>query len=1582
MEESRVIKKLKKPKRFEIKNIDLIQQRKIIVKKKKNGQRIFSVLGINGNFLRIKQVRNGDEISVKMINEKNWQPEYKALFHKLRDPWNDIPEDLEGNLYGQCSHLQQRLCRALPPNKKFCRNGKCYKTQKKKKKSKKNITKKTITKAQPELDSSDDSSDDELVRPEDLLKPGYLLRPEDLVRPGDLLRPEESVRPEELARPEESVRPEESARPEELARPQDSTTVLSPEIQQQSLESLGISVDSSPLSQEKVNASPLIEDSIVEKSKSPSVRDVLSSSLENSDTLLEEEEEKKELQQLLSQSKESSLSQSLSRDASKQKLSETFSQQCKDLISSIKTNFKNLSLQSKEYQKLLRCAADKNKEQLKEYEKIDKLLYPHLDDPDIALKIANKKEFRDVEIPQKTRKQIDNIEKESDKICSPNMQFELEPHQKFIRNFLSFQSPYNSLLIFHGLGTGKTCSSISVCEEMRNYYQQIGSTKKIMIIASPVVQENYKLQLFDERKLKLINGLWNLKACTGNKFIKEVNPMNTKGLSKERVAKQIKKIIRQSYEFLGYTEFANKIDKVMKKVSSTNDKKLFAKQRRAIEREFSGRLLVIDEVHNIRANDVKRRTTKNLQDLVSYSKNMKLLLLTATPMFNEATEIVWLTNLMNLNDNRFPIKVQDIFTKDNTFVEKSGAGKELLIQKLNGYVSYVSGENPFSFPFRIFPSDFNSPHSLKILKTTEWRYPTQQINGLEITMDKQINYLDVYVNTLDDFQERAYDYLIKKMKKKYPKLNEKKHGIQYTMIDGPLQILNFAYPHLDLLEDDYLDKDIENKLYGKKGLRRLMNYTKSTKREFSYKSSTLKHFGRIFSSTGEDPPLRKFSVKIHEFIKTVKQSEGICLIYSNFIDGGCVPIALALEEMGIYRFNKDKSLFKDKTMTPYKINGHDAKYIMITGDKKLSPNNKLELKGATDSQNANGEKVKVIIISKAGSEGLDFQNIRQVHILEPWYNLNRADQIIGRGVRNKSHCLLPFNKRTVEIYLHASELKDNPLETIDMYMYRVAENKSIKIGQVTRLLKEHAVDCLLNKNQLGMNASNIQKNTTLILSNNQEINFEIGHKDNSLICDFMECQYSCKPNAEYGEEVNNETYNENYIIMNIEKILNKIKLLFKEHYIYEKQDLILRLTSMKHYSLEQINMALDILINDDNEFLIDMLGRTGRLINVEKYYMFQPIEIDESVALTAYQRRHPINFKHKSLVFDIKTTQEKQDDIDSQNSLDLLISKFRKGEITEEEKRDFTEKLEEELKKAKLYKDFIKPHYIPLVKSEEYPDKKNWTTYAKNAIENLVTYNDLSKEMLIELSLEHVFDSFNAKDKLKLLNDLENFKLFKGQTDFVNADDRFFTIMEKIINKNKFTIDDVSVIGIVDHNKKMFRHPLGIGFFKLDTSIFPNKWTTNTSGISKNFVSLLKSRFLIDKSDYNTINNSIGFLTNAKNKIVFKFKDIASSEHRRTRFGQKLPTSGENKRVTVHRMNKILRNLKPETKYGMSEDLQRISSIYGEEISRKINDAELASELELVLRYLDINSNNDKKWFFSTLEDRLNNVEKIKIENK
>ena len=90
-------------------------------------------------------------------------------------------------------------------------------------------------------------------------------------------------------------------------------------------------------------------------------------------------------------------------------------------------------------------------------------LYPSLDDPNFTSKISQRKEFYDT----RYEKPVGSIEEVSDKLC--NAEFELAPHQMFVRNFLSFQTPYNGLLLYHGLGSGKTCSAISVSEEMRAY---------------------------------------------------------------------------------------------------------------------------------------------------------------------------------------------------------------------------------------------------------------------------------------------------------------------------------------------------------------------------------------------------------------------------------------------------------------------------------------------------------------------------------------------------------------------------------------------------------------------------------------------------------------------------------------------------------------------------------------------------------------------------------------------------------------------------------------------------------------------------------------------------------------------------------------------------------------------------------------------------------------------------------------------------------------------------------------------------------------------------------------------------------
>ena len=139
-----------------------------------------------------------------------------------------------------------------------------------------------------------------------------------------------------------------------------------------------------------------------------------------------------------------------------------------------------------------------------------------------------------------------------------------------------------------------------------------------------------------------------------------------------------------------------------------------------------------------------------------------------------------------------------------------------------------------------------------------------------------------------------------------------------------------------------------------------------------------------------------------------------------------------------------------------------ATYIMITGDQVLSPNNVNELKACTNDNNINGEKVKVVIISKAGSEGLDFKNIRGIHLMEPWHNINKLEQVIGRGIRNCSHSQLKDECRNITIYLHTCELDKK--ETIETYMYRKCESKAKQIGQVETILKDMAIDKYLFRN--------------------------------------------------------------------------------------------------------------------------------------------------------------------------------------------------------------------------------------------------------------------------------------------------------------------------------------------------------------------------------------------------------------------------------------------------------------------------------------------------------------------------------------
>ena len=1204
-------------------------------------------------------------------------------------------------------------------------------------------------------------------------------------------------------------------------------------------------------------------------------------------------------------------------------------------------------------------------------------LYPELNDPNFNIKIAKRKEFNDT----KYDGTIHDIKKQANIMC--NAKFELMPHQLFVKNFMSFQTPYNSLLLFNALGSGKTCSAIGIAEEMRSYMKQIGIKQRIIVVASPNVQSNFRLQLFDERKLELIRnsnvdtGLWNIESCIGNALINEVNPTQLKGLPRDKVISHIKRIINNYYLFMGYGQLANYISNSIKNEGGdlTGDA-LRKMEIRKIKKIFNNRLVIIDEVHNIRLaddnNSEKKKTAVLLMKVAKYAENMRLLLLSATPMFNSYKEIVWLTNLMNMNDKRATIELSDVFDKDGNFKQGSNGeegGRELLQRKLTGYVSYVRGENPYSFPYRIYPSDFAKDHTF--LANT---YPNRQMNDSQI--DTPLKYINVYTNKIGEYQSNGYKFIIDYMKQrsydtynKYGEIREmpsfeNMESFGYTLLQTPLEALNIVYPNTDMDKmKDITDVNAEQiilDIVGKNGLSKIMNSVEETQQyqkiryNFEYKPDVLKKYGPIFNKEH----LHKYSAKIANICDIISKSKGIVLIYSQYIDGGVVPLALALEEMGFSRYSSSqntKNLFKTArtepidavTMKPKSMFGGDtsnfnpAKYVMITGEKAFSPNNAADIKYVTNNDNINGEKVKVILISKAGAEGLDFKCIRQVHVLEPWYNMNRIEQIIGRGVRNLSHCRLPFEERNVEIYLHGTIL-DTEDEAADLYVYRLAEKKALQIGKVTRMLKEISVDCILN---IGQNNYTVEKmleipqnkNIEINLSSNKTIQYNIGDKPFTDICDYMDnCSYVCTPNADIGEnDIIRDTYTNSFVKINQERIISRIMQLYREHNVYSRNQLINSINIVKQYPIEQIFSALTYLIENKNEYLIDKYGRLGNLVNKDMYYLFQPVEItDENASM--YERTAPIDYKRKS--FMLEYSNEAPMEVEEPLVVNKKDKKITQNREQSQGSQLSVEKMKEEKTFAMLMSEIEQLLDFVYNTKKLSKGEKNWYKHSALVIQILINEFGFTNENIREYMIEHILDMLLFSDKMILI------KHFYSENVEPNG------INEELIKEylDKRIVRSGNYWGIVlmkDDILKIFTKSENNELVEVDADDY------------QLFVKDLV-RFDVKK---NTLNNMVGFVnlfTSKKSnqkEMVFKIKDLTQ---KRNNTGARADDAGKEKII------KFLNIILEENKYN-------------DENTEKITQIGLCVILEFIMRRLNMINNKGKVFFLNPEQTAITQIVKF-----
>jgi superfamily II DNA or RNA helicase len=706
--------------------------------------------------------------------------------------------------------------------------------------------------------------------------------------------------------------------------------------------------------------------------------------------------------------------------------------------------------------------------------------YP-LDNPDFNSDLTR---YEDFNIKSKvynpsTQQEVEEL---ADKLC--NSAIELSTYQTVVRNFLSNETPYNGLLLFHGLGTGKTCSAITIAEEHRAFLKQsgLGTTegrkqreKKIYILGGPNIKSNFRKQLFDASQLSKRGKEWICNSCLGNAFLREINPTGI-DITKDEIVKRVDEVIKRHYKFMGYIEFANTINAIKEK--SINKK---IPMQDLISKEYQHCMIIIDEVHNIKSDDsVGTITSSQALDLITTHTTIKLLLLSATPMFNQPTEIVWIFNLLNRNDKRYTISESDFFVDGELKPDQT----DNFIHFFRGYVSFVKGENPYTFPYRVYPTYFDD------------RKISMPTIGLKNESFEPIK-TKVYPVEMSDYQFSIYNEAMKQLET----ADFNPSSIQHvTPLFG---ILNMTYPN----------NEVE-----------LQTCMKQTQGKYEYYPKHEKCFEN----------LTKYSAKIHVICEQVKKSTGIVLIYSRMIQKGVIPMALALESIG------GKNI-QGNLMKP----GGSFSYCLLTGKTELSSENANVIDKINAKDNMNGEKIKVVVISEAASEGVDFKNIRQIHIMDPWWHLNRNEQIIGRGIRLCSHKNLPFSHRNAQIFLYVSIYKNQ--ELLDHYFYRYAEDKAKKVGVVTRILKENAMDCIMNHEQF-KTVESMNLTVSQTLSDGKKIDYSIGDTSFSVMCDFMDCDYKCS----YKEQ----PVSIDSTIFNLNRTIDRILSQFKHGYVYTIDDLL------------------------------------------------------------------------------------------------------------------------------------------------------------------------------------------------------------------------------------------------------------------------------------------------------------------------------------------------------------------------------------------------------------------------------------------
>jgi superfamily II DNA or RNA helicase len=531
-------------------------------------------------------------------------------------------------------------------------------------------------------------------------------------------------------------------------------------------------------------------------------------------------------------------------------------------------------------------------------------------------------------------------EKKSLKDFCNRKKFQLQLPQKFVSGFINPNTPYKGLLIFHRIGAGKTCSAVNIGEHWK--YK-----RNIVVIVPAALIGNFR----DELRSPCSNYAYVSKKET--KLLKKLSPLDDKY---KKIIKKSNKEIDKYYTIISYHKFV-----------------ILAEKN---EINLKNSLLIVDEIQNMisETGTFYKVLNRTIQEAPS---DLRVVLLSATPMFDKPVEIGLTMNLLRL-PKQFPIgsRFNEMFLSTrrlkNGNIRYRAKNMNKFKKMIKGHISYYRGAPPHTFPDMQF----------KIVKCK-----------------------------MESFQYKSY----------LTTLSTDDHYYRGSFRNGDI---------LSLPSNFFLGERIISNV------------------AFPNRSINITGFNSFRGDKLLMKNLSEYSIKFYRILKKIKRSEGPVFVYSNFKEYG-----------GIRSFVK---VLKKHKFKNYKKSGQGPmRFAIWSGDEKHSM--KEEIKSVFNQKsNLYGEQIKILLGSPSIKEGVSLLRVEQVHILEPYWNMSRMDQVIGRAIRFCSHHDVRPYRRLVKVYLYlAVSPKDE--QTADEYIWSLAKEKNKLISKFEIALKESAVDCKLNK---------------------------------------------------------------------------------------------------------------------------------------------------------------------------------------------------------------------------------------------------------------------------------------------------------------------------------------------------------------------------------------------------------------------------------------------------------------------------------------------------------------------------------------